>query len=476
MPVRASRNLRDLRTYLTAMRRWLWLLCLCTIVAAASAYVASKAQHPVYRATAVLMVQPPGSSGQDIFNSLQASEQLAVTYAGLVQQPIVLDRAAAQVQGASAATLTGEVKATADTGSPLLRIQVDDVSPVRAARLANAVALALISVVTERGFASSEGVLPLSLLQPAVPPTAPDHPKPLLNAAIAAVLGLILAVILVLLIEFLDDRIRTPAQAEAVVGAPLLGNVGKQHTNNVLLAENAEGPPPLAASFHTLCTNLSFATLDKPLRRIVVTSATAAEGKTTVSINLAEALARSGKRVLLIDADLHHPQIHELLGMSNSRGLSQYLMEEHSASPVVTQPHGSRLSVLTAGPQSPNSAELLGSCRMGQFLQSVLDNDEADIVVIDTPPVATCVDAALLASYTDGTLLVIDGSQAREGPVVRAKAVLDRAHARIVGIVLNHTPERMQHAGFHQQPNEQTSNLQERVVPHESSTSPALTE
>ncbi|HEX8036877.1 MAG TPA: polysaccharide biosynthesis tyrosine autokinase [Ktedonobacterales bacterium] len=476
MPVRASRNLRELRTYVTALRRWLWLLCLCTVVAAASGYVASKAQHPVYRATTVLIVEPQGTSGQDLFNALQVSEQLAVTYAGLVQQPIVLDRAAQQLKGVSAATLAREVKATADTGAPIVRIQVDDTNPVRAATVANAVALALTTVLLERGFASSEGVIPLQQFQPAVPPNAPDHPKALLNAAIAAALGLILAVILVLLIEFLDDRIRTPVQAEAVVDAPLLGNIDKQRLNHVLLTENAKGSPAIEASFRALCANLSFATLDKPLRTIAVTSATVAEGKTTVAINLAEALARSGKRVLLIDADLHHPQIHELLGISNSRGLSQYLQEENCTSSVVSQRHGSRRSVLTAGPHPLDSAELLGSCRMGHFLQSIFDNDVADIVVIDTPPVATYVDAARLAGYTDGTLLVIDSSQAREEAVVRAKAVLDRVHARIVGIVLNHTPGRMDHAGFHQQPNEQTSTMEEQMVPHESSTSPALTE
>ncbi|MGZ3678981.1 MAG: YveK family protein, partial [Ktedonobacterales bacterium] len=209
MPVRASHKLREPRMYLTALRRWLWLLCLCTVVAGASGYVASKVQHPIYRATALLVVQQ-GASGQDIFNTLQASEQLAVIYAGLVQQPIVLDRAAQQVNGVSAATLAGEVKATADTGSPLVRIQVDDASPARAARLANAVASALITVVTERGPTSGEGILPIQMFQPAVQPKAPDHPKPVLNAAIAAALGLMLAVILVLLLEFLDDRIRTP--------------------------------------------------------------------------------------------------------------------------------------------------------------------------------------------------------------------------------------------------------------------------
>ncbi|MGZ6388953.1 MAG: polysaccharide biosynthesis tyrosine autokinase [Ktedonobacterales bacterium] len=459
MPVRASHKLREPRMYLTALRRWLWLLCLCTVVAGASGYVASKAQHPVYRATTLLVVQQ-GASGQDIFNTLQASEQLAVIYAGLVQQPIVLDRAAQQVNGVSAATLAGEVKATADTGAPLVRIQVDDASPARAARLANAVASALITVVTERGPTSGEGILPIQVFQPAVQPKAPDHPKPVLNAAIAAALGLMLAVILVLLLEFLDDRIRTPAQVEAVIGAPLLGNVGMQHSNQVRLEAN----------FRTLCTNLSFAALDKPLRTIVVTSATAAEGKTTVAINLAEALAWSGKRVLLIDADLHHPQIHKLLGITNTGGLSQYLLEENGTSPIDTEPHGSRLSVLTAGPQPPNSAELLGSCRMGDFLRFIVDNDEADIVVIDTPPAATCVDAALVARYTDGTLLVIDSSQAREGPVVRAKAALDRVHARIVGIVLNRTPGRVRHADFHKQPNEQTSSVEAQVKAHEPST------
>ncbi|MGH2516151.1 MAG: polysaccharide biosynthesis tyrosine autokinase, partial [Ktedonobacterales bacterium] len=505
---------RELRNYLGAAVRWIWLLALCTALGAGGAFAVSRIQAPVYRATTLLIVDER-SAGQDAYSSVLASDQLVQTYVNLITQPAVLQKAADALGGISAGALAANVRASAQSGTQVIQVQVDDTSPARAAALANAVATAFIQVQQQTAASelansqqqinqqiaaattqidtltaqinalrasdpaspnlatlqqqldtalaqrnSLETVLSqlsaqnlstsnnIRVFQPASPPSAPDHPRPTLNAAIGGVLGLALAIGVVLLLEFLDDRIRTADDIEKISGLATLASVSSRRKRDALLS--ARDSSRLAESFRILRTNLSFSSLDRPLRTLVVTSAVPGEGKSTVSVNLAISLAQSGKRVLLVDADLRRPAVHKRLGLQNASGLSLRLLGEMSnfglEYPFATLPDIPNLFILTAGPKPPNPTELLGSERMHQFIQAVLFKEGkrgiVDVVVIDTPPAVAFADASVLAGRADGTILVSNAETSREGQLLRARDALKRVNAHVLGVVLNRVTQK----------------------------------
>ena len=164
------------------------------------------------------------------------------------------------------------------------------------------------------------------------------------------------------------------------------------------------------------------------------------EGKTTVASNLAVVFAQAGKRVILLDADLRRPGVHRAFQLPNDRGLSWLLRMEASPYASVAQQVQESLRVITTGPLPPNPAELLGSQRMKELL--ALLKGDADIVIVDSPPLQAVTDAAVLATEVDGTLLVVDAGKTRKGAVRQARETLDRVDARVLGAALNRLTER----------------------------------
>lgn len=194
---------------------------------------------------------------------------------------------------------------------------------------------------------------------------------------------------------------------------------------------------PMAApseAFRVLRTNLQFMGLDKPLKSIAVTSATPAEGKSTVVANLAVAFAQTGAQVCLVDADLRRPTVAKIFGMDNWTGLTSALIGGTvEASIRASAVPG--LRVVTSGPIPPNPAELLGSRKMEQFLRDL--EERFDMVLIDTPPVLAVADAAVLAPKVGGVLMVTRAGQVARQQVLRAREALDAVKANVLGAVLD---------------------------------------
>lgn len=281
----------------------------------------------------------------------------------------------------------------------------------------------------------------LSILEPAVPPTMPAGPSLALATVLGMLIGSLLALAVALALTYLDDRLRTAEEIEAIVGAPTLGRLprmprrarGPQQALQVL----DEPRSPLAEAVRAMRTNIEFAGVDRPLQVIVVTSAIPAEGKTTVAANLAASFAQEGQRTLLIDADLRRPAIHDLLGLPNDQGLSQLIRSgvALSAASVMLGSGHEYLRVLPSGPPPPDPAELLGSRRFRALLDQV--RGDFDRIIIDGPALAPVTDAALMAALADGTLIVIDSGRSRRDLVRRAREALTRVNAPVAGAVLN---------------------------------------
>lgn len=193
--------------------------------------------------------------------------------------------------------------------------------------------------------------------------------------------------------------------------------------------------PRSAASeaFRTLRTNLVFSSLDEPLHTLVVTSPNPEAGKSTALANLAVTLAQSGKRVILADCDLRRPSQHDIWGISQQPGLTSMVVDKLDNPPLVETPV-ENLRVLPSGPLPPNPADLLGSDRMDAIVRQLAD--DADFVLFDAPPVIAVTDAALLSVKVDGVLLVLRAGKTSRDHAERARDLLERVNARIVGAVL----------------------------------------
>lgn len=195
---------------------------------------------------------------------------------------------------------------------------------------------------------------------------------------------------------------------------------------------------PASEAYRTLRTNLSFFSLDKPLRTLVVTSPAAGEGKSTTIANLAVTMAQSGRRTILVDTDLRRPTLHELFDLQMSPGLTNLVMEEVGDLPL-QKTAVENLWLLSSGPKPPNPADLLGAARMEQIIAQLADR--ADIVLFDAPPVMAAADAAILGAKADGVLLVIQAGKTRRDHSERARELLEKAKVRIVGAALTNAPK-----------------------------------
>ena len=196
----------------------------------------------------------------------------------------------------------------------------------------------------------------------------------------------------------------------------------------------ADPRSPVAEAYRTLRANIALSSLDHPVRSLLLTSAGPDEGKSTTIANLAVAFAQAGSRVILVDCDLRRPSLSRLFGLPNDRGLTTMLVAETEPAPLLeTSVVGLRL--LASGPLPPNPSEVLGSLRLERALAALVD--QADIVLVDCPPVLTVSDASILSRKVDAVLLVVSAGRTKRDQSSRAKQLLDRSGARVLGAVLN---------------------------------------
>ena len=203
-------------------------------------------------------------------------------------------------------------------------------------------------------------------------------------------------------------------------------------THAVSLITLIDPSSPISEQYRTIRTNIQFASsADKQIKTLVVTSSGPAEGKTTTSVNLAVVFAKSGQRVLLVDADMRKPTVYKTFNLNNASGLSTSTSVLEVAQKTVID----NLSVLTSGPKPPNPSELLGSARMNQVIEEA--KKLYDVVIFDMPPVVAVTDAQIMASKADGTILVVRENVARKEFLTKARDLLNMVQARIIGVVYN---------------------------------------
>ncbi|MDY3677845.1 MAG: polysaccharide biosynthesis tyrosine autokinase [Actinomyces urogenitalis] len=441
------------------------LLLVCTVLGGTFGFGYAQLQLRTYEATTSALVVVAGT---DAFTANSVAQQKATAFASLVASRTVKD---ATAKSLGVGDLGGSLRGAVDSASPIIHITASSNSATRARDIANASVAALGAEVTRlESFASpSQGaaavvedggdgqgeeptadIAPVAVdkttstqilaLEEAGVPTAPVYPDIPKISVMGALGGLVFGYFIAFMRRALDNRVRHNSDVEEATGASVLAVVPRSNELNKDGRRHVDGLGEAAEALRHLRTNLRFLDVDNPPRAIVMTSANPGEGKSTISAVLAQMLAASGQRTILVDCDLRKPVVHKIFDLDGSVGLTQVLAGDMQvaqvAQGVTDQPH---LRVITAGRIPPNPSELLGSQRMKALLDRL---SEEAIVILDAPPLLPVTDSGLLAGLADGAIVVMEvGGTYKEQACLCAK-VLNQVDARLLGVVLNRASKR----------------------------------
>lgn len=282
------------------------------------------------------------------------------------------------------------------------------------------------------------GINTISVVEPATLPRVPVGPNKLLTILLATLIGMVLAIGGGLLLDYLDDTLKTPDDVKNALHLSTLGAIsrieGESPDDRLVAAFQPKSP--IAEAYRILRTNIQFSALDNPPRTLLVTSANPTEGKSTTLANLGIVMAQQGQRVVLVDTDLRRPTLHRFFHVPNNAGLTSALLNPAPFGDGFLLPTShANLALLPSGPLPPNPAELIGSERFAALLEDL--KGRCDVLLLDSPPVLAVTDAAILARQMDGVLLVVDAGTTRRQLAANAKDSLEKVGARVLGVALN---------------------------------------
>ena len=275
------------------------------------------------------------------------------------------------------------------------------------------------------------------VLTPASAPEAPVSPKPLRDAVLALIVGLMLGAGLAFLVDTLDERIRSVAALELLSGGlptlAVIPMVEKGH-DEAFVAARDDARSPQAEAFRPLRTAVKFAGLDRPLKVIQVTSSSQGEGKTTAVANLAMALAQGGDRVAVVCCDLRRPKVQDRFGVALTPRLTDVLVGDATLAEALRR-YDANVLILPAGSPPPNPSELLASNKAAAVIKALAE--EFDVVIVDTPPVLPVTDALVVSRFVDAMLVVVDSRSTARKAVRRTLQLLGQVNAPVLGVVFN---------------------------------------
>ncbi|WP_062071331.1 polysaccharide biosynthesis tyrosine autokinase [Demequina sediminicola] len=435
----------ELSDYGKALRAHWIAIVLVTVACALLAYLFTTTQPRVYtsNASAIITTGVSEDINQALIGDNYAKSRVqsyvdigsSRTVAEYVIEDLGLD--------ASPESLVGQVSVTNPEDTAVLLVTANAGTPEDAQALAQswvdgmAVAVSLLEndVSDPADVPDADGsIVRLQSLDSATLPGAPSSPNVRFTVALGLLVGLILGITYALVRASLDRRLRTPASIAKEFTLPVIGTI--PHDASIAKRGVASATPDFATdeSIRELRTNLQFMDVDNPPRILTVTSPLPGDGKSTATIKLAQAIAESGQKVIVVDGDLRRSKIVEYLDLVQGAGLTDVLVGRAQVEDVL-QPYGAtgNLWVLGSGSTPPNPSELLGSSTMRETLRKL---DASAMVLIDAPPLIPVTDAAILTARTDGALVVVRAGRTTIDILDRALASIDKVRGRALGVIL----------------------------------------
>jgi capsular exopolysaccharide synthesis family protein len=432
----------DLLQFLGILRtRWRFIAAALVIAAVATgAY--TFLTPATYASSATLIISTPPTGVLDPYAATTATAQRAQSYANLATDADVLEAAAERLNvDVSPGELSELVSARVVEDTMLLEINAHARSPELAQQTATVVADEVIRLIKEIETPVNEGVPAPIIARLAA--KASFNPTPVApNVPFALVTGLTLSLLAgiagAVLRDLLDTSVKTAEEVQAIAGtAPIATLPFDPEVREHPLSSDSGGA--MSEAFRVLRTNLQFADLDAHRQTILVTSSVPDEGKTFVATNLAISLAKAGRSVLLVDADMRNPNVGKLLGLENTVGMITVLLGRAGIEQAV-QPHVSGVNFLGTGPRPPNPAEVLDTQAMRDLLGKL--RSAYDIVIVDAPPLLPVADAAILLTEVDGALLLVRHGSTTRSQLKTAVSRIQVVGGRLFGTIVNAAPAR----------------------------------
>lgn len=425
----------ELLKFLEIAKKRKIVIILGVLVCFLSALVVTAYTTPTYESTAQLLVSqgqaaPRDQSSGESYQAVLLSERLTKTFSQMIAGRSLAEKVMEKLKSPlSPEGLMKKVRAEPVKDTQIIQITVTDTDPVRAKDLANAYAEEFIKMVNKS--IPSSALINVGTVEPAVIPHSPVKPKPVLNAVLGLLVGIMASIGFAFLLEQLDITVKEPDEIEELTGLRSLGNI--PDVKKPLLLNNNNSM--VSEACRSIRTNLQYLNFDRSVKTFMVTSPSMGEGKTTVSSNLAIVLAQAGFKVLVIDCDLRRPNLGKLFDQPSGVGLSNVLIGVASAESVILPTDIDGLSIITSGPIPPNPADLLNSAGMDELLSSL--EKSYDLIILDSPPALSMADAPILASKADAVLLVSNFGKTRKSELAAAVDVLNKVGARLIGFAIN---------------------------------------
>ncbi|PPF85566.1 hypothetical protein C5B96_05715 [Subtercola sp. Z020] len=436
-------TIMDPHDYWKALRkRWI-VIAILGVIGGGVAYTYAESLPDSFTATSEIFVS--STQGQTTSEVLQGStytQNLVQSYSQLATTPAVLTPVIAELGlDLTPSQLAKTITATTPLNTVLIQITVTNGDPQLAASIANSVgtSLSTTAIGLSPKNATDVASISMSIVTPAQAPVNPIAPNRRLIEISGVAVGLAAGVLYAIGRAVFDTRLRTNRDIERITDVPVIGNVERRRRRDPQASGITMRMAPhslIAEDYRRVRTNLEFADVDNAIRSIVVTSAMPGEGKTTMSINIALAMAERSMRVLLIDADLRRPSVATYAQIEGAAGLTSVLVGSADLGDVI-QHWAPNVDILTSGTIPPNPNQLLGSTSMARLLRTVIA--DYDFVIVDTPPLLPASDALTLTHMTDGAVVVSLYNSTTRQKLSDALAALAGVRARTIGVVLNQT-------------------------------------
>ncbi|KUO01750.1 polysaccharide biosynthesis tyrosine autokinase [Streptomyces resistomycificus] len=425
----------DFHDFVAALRRRWRFVTVCVLLGLAGAVAATALLPRTYTATAQLFIATSDATSGDAYQGGLFTQQRVKSYTRIVTSPAVLDGVISELGlRTTPGHLSQKISAQSPLDTTLVDIRVTDGSAAQAQTIADETAVQFTKyLATIEG--SSAGAPPLvkaSVVGGSEPPSTPTSPRPAVNVAIGLLAGIVVGVGGAVLRQSLDTTLRSADDVRTRLGLTTLGVVpppGGPRKRN--------GSTRRTEALAQLRTRLRFAVGDDIPHSVLICGALPAEGRTRTAVDLATSVARTGRRVVLVEADLRRPRLAAELGLRGTPGMTGVLTGQASLPEALERVEGGTVRVLPSGPVPADPGTLVCSAEMGKLIRAL--EAEADLVVVDSPPLLSFADAAALASMTQGVLLVVRSGKTRRDDARRALDTLAAVRAHVLGAVLTAT-------------------------------------
>lgn len=426
-------------------RSWIAVLAL-TVLGAVGGFVASSLSPDLYRSnSALLLTSDRGGSTSELVQGNTYVQNLVATYVLLANSELVLQPV---IDELNLDTTSQALSTTVSASSPLNTVIIDISVVSRDRELAQSIAASvtksLTQVVTDDVSPTSVDGTPtvrLTTIQSATLPRFPFEPNTRLDVLLGALVGLVLGVAFAVVRSLLWQTVRTPDDVAQVTTAPVVGEVVATARDATLPRAILTEPLGIEAeSLRSFAANLNFLKVGEQLRSFVITSASSGESKSSLVTALGIALAESGKRVLIVDADLRHPSLADLTQLEGAVGLTNVLLGSITLSEGVQPWALPELHVLTAGTVPPNPGQVLASEAMKRFLDDA--QESYDVVVVDSAPLLSVTDAKWLGHMSDGALIATRYERTSVRALRKVVEAMESATVPVLGVAITRMPRR----------------------------------